>query len=297
MTLINILLYFRYNPAPSVLHHAQTMLREPVYWKMIEKAVGYVTNFKRTLEPFDLSIYETEEYKIIPTEPLNITTYFEQYQYEINEALNCASKEEKYKNITYAARQRRLQHEPFSFKFTIESKIAKDVVIRLFIGPNCNISNCFNNSFEYFELDNQRMKLREGTNNVVWSPNKSSHLSNDDAYNLETKNVSGDTVSKQTYSSYKFPGRLIIPKGTEDGINLKLFVIVTNIDPDFKQTKDERSLYKELGCENDEKPLGFPFHGPSFNFNENANNYKFSDVHVFHKHIQEKVGYFSPNLN
>lgn len=297
---------FRYNPAPSVLHHPQTTLRDPAYWKMIERVLKYIWDYRNTLEPIKLTDYETDEYKIVKLHLSNITTGYKYYSFNINEALNEDTRGYLWKSkYIYAAKQRRLKHEPFSINITMESKVAKNVIVRLFMGPYCNdIEECLNNYSKFFEIDVYEVKIHVGKNVFEWSAKKSNRLSDEEAYNLENKDILNFTTKQQEYNIFKFPETLLIPKGTEKGMKFKLFVMVTDSNRDYdsnnrnsKVTSIYKQYHKNIYNNIDNMPLGFPFHRKASAYTETANNYRFTDINIYHKkNSKEKNIFFDENL-
>lgn len=287
---INVLFYFRYNPAPSLLHYPETSLRDPIYWYMIQYVLNYFTEYKENMTPYNLAEYETEDLSIVDASIPKITTYFDYYQFNINKAITDQVK----LPVTIAARQRRLKHSHFTFTFTVESKVRENAIVRLYIGPPCD--NCWEEYSKFYELDTFDFYLQRGSNVITWSPETSTRLSNDEYYNLEGSSSQENRLNR--YNMFKFPENLVIPRGLEGGLNLTLFVMLTpsghNFDSDFSEPKD---FYGELYNDLDSKPLGFPFHRPCSNYKDAANNYKFYNILVHHK--QNNVpsnGYFSPHL-
>ncbi|CAH2092842.1 unnamed protein product [Euphydryas editha] len=271
----------RYNPAPSVLHHPQTALHDPIYWNMIQSFLKYFDEFSKTLEPYNFSKYQSGEFNIIDSTFTKITTYYEFYQFNIGKIFNSDNYDLRSSSLTYAARQKRLKHTPFSFSFKIEAKSNKTSLIKLYLGPQCNDVNCFDKFSRFFELDSFTYELDEGLNIVRWSPESTTKFSFDDLFNLELK-----SVRKSKYCFYKFSENMIIPKALEQGLNLTLFILVTPID--------ENSDFHNLS-----NPLGFPFHRKSSinNFTD-FNNYKFYNITIYHKENSKHAnGYFSSHLN
>ncbi|XP_059052759.1 arylphorin subunit alpha-like [Achroia grisella] len=279
-----------YNPAPSVLHHPETSLRDPVYWNMMERALNYTKDFTNTIEPFDISDYEMDSLSITQNDFSRIATYFDYYQFNINKALSTGDSYTQSSPII-AARQMRLNYTPFKLNFTVSSEIQQTVVVRLFLGPHCHYSICFNNYYKFFELDSYIVKIDEGTNIISWSPLTSLKFSFDEYYNMETKKT-----KENKFNLFKFPGSLIIPKGLEEGLNVTLFIIITPADQ--SSSSFENNKYNNQACPKvDGKPLGFPFHRIATKYNHNANNYRFYNVSIYHKkRTVNASGYFSSHL-
>ncbi|CAG4955891.1 unnamed protein product [Parnassius apollo] len=284
-----------YNPAPSVLHHPETSLRDPVYWYLIKIFLNYFNEFEKNLEPFDISKYEDNEIKIVKTDIPKITTYFSYFQFILNKGLGI-----NLTKLPYAitARLKRLNHVAFAINFIIESKSEKPVIVRLFLGPECHIENCWISFSNFFELDSFHYKLHNGINNITWSPSERlSKFSFENFYNMEEQ---FNQVNR--YNLFNFPVSMIIPRGTEEGLNLTLFVIITPMEDLLQRDMPvdySNNYQKYLSEVSDKKPLGFPFHREATKFKPFANNYRFYNISVFHKKRIEvgENGYFSKHLN
>ncbi|XP_072944979.1 arylphorin subunit alpha-like isoform X2 [Epargyreus clarus] len=283
-----------YNPAPSLLHHPETSLRDPIYWYLIQFLLNYFTEYSTSLKPFDLSPHLTTEFKIIESDFTKITTYFDYYQVNINKAIEDEQFNYKGTPLTFTARQKRLKHLPFTLNFTVESKTTRNSIVRLFLGPPCSEANCWNQSHRFFELDSFMYGLVEGINIISWSPETSPRFSFDDYFNLELK-----TTKKNKFNLFKFPENMLIPRGSENGMHLTLFIMITPAD-NISQTDFivDRIMYRHFSNEVDTKPLGFPFHR-KVNFPEGAdyNNCNFFNITIFHKKgTVDNSGFFSPHL-
>lgn len=266
---------------------------------MINWVLNYFTGFKTNMDPFDLSQYETDKFKIIDSNFTKIMTYFDYYQFPINKAINHQSNYLS-KRWPIFSRQRRLKHLPFTLNFTVESTNEENVIIRLFLGPSCN-DDCWLESSNFYELDSFSFFLQNGLNTICWSPDKSSKYSfyNDDIkkdYSNFYNKLSSQ--KKSPYNIFKFPGNLLIPRGTEEGLNLKLFLMITPTeDPSLLEYTPENNYYKQISYELDMKPLGFPFHRIATGYNTYASNYKFYDINIYHNHYtSDKNDYFPSNL-
>ncbi|XP_047535737.1 arylphorin subunit alpha-like isoform X1 [Vanessa atalanta] len=271
----------RYNPAPSVLHHPQTSLRDPIYWYMIQSLLKYFDDFSNTLDPYDFSKYQNDEFSIIDNSFTKITTYYEFYQFNLEKIFSNDNNDLRSSPLTFTARQKRLKHTPFSLSFTIDSKYNKTSLVKLFLGPACNEITCFDEFSKFFELDSFIYEVNEGLNILKWSPETTLKYAFDDYFNIELK-----SSRKNKFCLFKFPENMIIPKGLEQGLNFTLFILITPVDDD--SDLDTLSV-----------PLGFPFHRQTSISNfADFNNYKFYNVTIYHKENSKHAnGYFSSHLN
>ncbi|XP_060804957.1 arylphorin subunit alpha [Amyelois transitella] len=282
-------------PSPSIMHQYQTALRDRVYWVLLERALNYSLDFLKDMGPFDLSAYETDSFRIIDSQIDDFVSFFDYYQFNINKALIGSEKVYVFAPNPHmiTARQMRLKHVPFKVSFNVESDMEQDVVVRLFLGPQCYNSTCWDNYHKFFEMDAFKCGLKQGFTNITWSPDNSSRFSFDDFFNLEAP-----VKSAYKYNMYKFPANLLIPRGLEDGLHLTMFVMITPVNT-FEMKTPEANLYKNItmSLEIDDKPLGFPFHRLATNYKDNASNYGFYNVSVYHhKRTVNGFGQFSMHL-
>ncbi|CAH2984060.1 unnamed protein product [Chilo suppressalis] len=279
------------NPSPSLLNHPQTTLRDPVYWILIREGLGYFLKYTDKTEPLNISTYETDEFFISDANFSRLATNFDYFLFNLYNSLESDPLNSTVKpSLNIFARQRRLNNEPFILNFTIESKTQKEVSISLFLGPNCNLGTCHEMYIRFFQLDCYRHKLREGINRVTWTPDMSSRYNDYD----EKKLV--DFNKETNYDIFKFPKNLIIPKGTEQGLNLTLFIMVLD-EKELSDVSSNFRKYNKIIREVDTKPLGFPFHRKVDIFNGSASNYRFFNITIFHDHsYPDNTGFFSSYL-
>ncbi|KOB76639.1 Hexamerin 4 [Operophtera brumata] len=290
----------KYNPAPSLLHHPETSLRDPVYWYLIQSMLNYFTEYKNTMEPYDLTQYETEEIKIIDNDEITnlyFASYFHSYKFPLDYARNTKANDIRDQNTYIAVRQRRLQHEDFEIPLSFETSAEVLVVVRLYLGPQCG-SNCWQEYSKFFELDTHVRLLQKGYTHALVSSKSFKQHSFDSLF--DSVSLRPEIARKSnSYSTFKFPDNLLIPRGLKSGLNLTLFVMVTPVDvfEDLSPLPIRTNNYGRAVEMFDSKPLGFPFHRPAAGFKEAASNYRFYNITVYHKqeYLQPKAT-FTPNL-
>ncbi|XP_045522773.1 basic juvenile hormone-suppressible protein 2-like [Pieris brassicae] len=275
----------RYNPAPTVLHNPQTTLRDPLYWQMIQSLLKYFTEYATTLQPFDFSQYESDNFNIIESSSSKITTYFDYYQISLTKFLYSDDYLTKKPPKLFTARQKRLRHLPFTINITVESKVNENGIVKIFLGPECDPKYCWQEHSKFFEMDSFLYIFEKGLNIISWNPEMSGKFSYDDYYNMEQS-----FSKKNKFDLFKFPENLLIPKGLEEGLNMTVFSMIVPIKDMASNTSD---------IEYDTLPLGFPFHRQAKINNESfAKNYVFNKVFIYHKKSTNDVnGYFSAHLS
>lgn len=69
--------------APSALEQYQTSLRDPMFYQMFKRYVGFFTQFKNTLEPYTKEELTTPGVKIENVEVEKMITYFDHFDVDI----------------------------------------------------------------------------------------------------------------------------------------------------------------------------------------------------------------------
>ncbi|XP_028041696.1 hexamerin-1.1-like [Bombyx mandarina] len=290
-----------YNPAPSVFYHPETSLRDPTFWKMIEYYLNVMKYFRHFMDPFLMEEYTTEDFNITGANFTKMETFFEYYRIPLNKILSAETGYISRKWPMFA-RQRRINHSPLTLNFTVDSKIDKNVIVRLFLGPNCSFNNCWERFEEFYELDIFNFTLHTGLNVISWNPHKSKKYSyfKDDISQHYFHNYDYKKSARKgtKFNLFKFPGNLAIPRGLESGLNFKLAIIITpSENSSVMDHAPEVNYYKQVSYEYDTKPLGFPFHRNSGFQNSLASNYRLFDIKIYHRKSDvDESGYFSSNL-
>lgn len=241
---------------------------------MMQTVFKYFTDYSSTLEPYDFSRFKSEDIEIVSGRFSRITTYYDYYHIGLNNIFDYDSDD---LNIIYSARQKRIKHLPFSLTFTVNSKVNKTSLVKLFLGPRCQGVSCWKLFIQFYELDSFTENLEKGVNIVEWSSDLTSKYSIDDYYNVVLK-----TSRLNRFDMFKFPDNLMIPKGLNEGLDLTLFILIV---PENTET-------------NNYEPFGYPFHREVLLNSTDCNNYKFFNISVYHKvNHRETEGYFSSHLN
>lgn len=94
--------------APSALEQYQTSLRDPMFYQMFKRYVGFFTQFKNTLEPYTKEELTTPGVKIENVEVEKMVTYFDHFDVDITNGV-WYTKEEG--NTVYLISARALQNK------------------------------------------------------------------------------------------------------------------------------------------------------------------------------------------
>lgn len=215
---------------PSVLDHYMTTIRDPVFWKLNKKIVDMVDNALQVLPSYTRNQLYFPGVEVQNIEVKKMTTSFENFIFDLTSALRTETEDTKFQ---VKISQPRLTSKPFAFKITVSSFVAQKALVKLYIGPKVTPGQLVEKKNLLMLLDCFEYNLKIGTNIITRTSNEMLKLS-DDFNSLETirKIVSDAEFGvntlplKTTWSQIEFPSRLILPKGTPEGLPLHVFVFI-----------------------------------------------------------------------
>lgn len=278
--------------APSVLEYFSTSLRDPAFYRIYKKIVGYFLKYKEHLPRYTHDELVFSGVKIESVVVDKLLTFFEHFDSVITNGIPVSSQKDAETSII-KVRQHRLNHKPFTYHITVNSDKNVKAFVRVFLGPKYDEHghelDFAQNYVNFFELDQWIVDLKSGINKIERSSHESVFIVPDEQSTIPfwkklTQAIeTGETYTYNTHVS-GFPDRLILPKGKKDGLPLKLFVYIS----EFDEAHSVNVVSPVWGTTIvDGKPLGYPLDRPLVPHVLNIPNVYFKDVVVFHKHIDE----------
>ncbi|XP_039756668.1 hexamerin-like [Pararge aegeria] len=215
---------------PSVLEHYMTSVRDPLFWKLNKKIVDVVDNALQVLPSYSRNELYFPGVEIQNIEVKKMMTTFDNFQFDVTSALKTEAEDTKF-NVKIE--QSRLNHKPFTFKISVLSRVAQKALVKLYIGPKVLPGQLVENKNLFMLLDNFDVNLKIGSNVLSRTSNEMSTLS-EDFLSLETLHkivldaeFGVDALPlKSVWSQIGLPSRLILPKGTNEGLPLHVFVFI-----------------------------------------------------------------------
>ncbi|XP_065086313.1 hexamerin-1.1-like [Ochlerotatus camptorhynchus] len=280
---------------PSALMHFETSIRDPFFYQLYYKILSYYWQFKSYLPyyTFDELNFKGVEIKNVVFDKL--MTYFEYFDADISNAIPMGFSSEKFFDFSVFARQKRINHKPFTYTMDISSEFAGKGVVRMYMGPKFYDFKQLQNLKQYFvEVDQYMYDFVVGKNTIVrnsrdyyWSVRDRTTYT--DLYKKVMMAYKGEDkfVLDMSEAHCGFPDRLLLPKGLPSGFEMAFYFIVT---PYYAPKVEQFSTYEYnyscgVGSGSkyiDELPFGFPFDREiNFAYFFTKNMY-FKDVMVYH---------------
>lgn len=124
-----------YKVVPSALEHFETALRDPIFYQFYKRITYYFLKYKSHLPHYTYSELNYPGVKVESVSVDKLYTYFDEFDFEITNALYVNKEEWENDDFHVYAKQERLTHKPFTYKINVQSDKTHDVVVRVFLGP------------------------------------------------------------------------------------------------------------------------------------------------------------------
>ncbi|XP_045774466.1 arylphorin subunit alpha-like [Maniola jurtina] len=215
---------------PSVLEHYITSARDPFFWKLKKKIVDLVDTALKVLPSYSRNELYFPGVDVQNIEIKKMMTTFDNFKFDVNSALKTEGEESKFE---VKICQPRLNHKPFSFKISVSSLVAQKALVKIYLGPKVMPGELVESKNLFMLLDSFEVNLKIGSNVLSRASNEIANLSEDfltleSLYKLVLDAEFGvDALPlKPVWSQIGFPSRLILPKGTSEGLPLHVFVFI-----------------------------------------------------------------------
>ncbi|KAK9505489.1 hypothetical protein O3M35_009532 [Rhynocoris fuscipes] len=263
-----------------------TTLRDPVFYQFLNRLLKFYQEHKKSYPCYTPKELGFHGVHVKDFDVDHLITYFEPFNFEVTNAIPLKDFEEH----SFYASQKRLNHKPYTYNVVVKSEIAKEAMIRVFIGPKYDADGHLltleQSRLAFVEIDRFPVKLSEGENKYTRESKDSPLFSHDPAsfrelYHKVTKALKSSEGYNLKDYYYTMPERFQLPKGKKHGQPFVIAVIVTPYAPAYIG----EHLYAPFGSPKyyDTLPLGFPFDRPVEPNHYHVPNILFKDILVYHK--------------
>ncbi|XP_050333467.1 phenoloxidase 2-like [Bactrocera neohumeralis] len=252
----------------GVVGDLATAMRDPAFYRWHAYLDSIFQQHKAQLPPYTnaelrhdgFSLTSVEVIAENVREPNVLQTFWQESDIDLSRGMDFAPRG----NIF--ARFKHLQHAPFTYtiKATNECATKRFGLVRIFLGPKYDEQDqtmTFNEQrLLMIELDKFVIALQPGEN-VIRRRSTESSLTipvERTFRELEVTRVTNETMQ----NACGWPHHMLIPKGSTNGLQCELVVMVTNYD---QESVDEEPISGADSCSNrhllqhDHRALGFPF--------------------------------------
>lgn len=294
-----------HNVAPSVMEHFETMLRDPMYYRLFQRINNLFIRYKKTLPVYTKDDLMFPGVKIESLEVDKLMTYFENFDIDITNAVD-VNKIEEDRLLRIVARQPRLNHKDFTYRVNVNSDKATKVMVRVFLGPKLDVTGremTLEEQQRYMiEIDRFPYDVQSGKTTIERNSKDSTATVRDlMSFRSLYKKVEDAIHGKVPFNIDEnmrqcgFPDRLLLPKGKTYGMQYKMFVMVTPFEGKTSDKKEEiRAFQSIITCGimgnlkyPDTYPMGYPFDRQIDETEFFVPNMIEKDVLIYHKKSDE----------
>nr|CAD7592476.1 unnamed protein product [Timema genevievae] len=226
----------KFDMPPGVMEHFETATRDPAFFRLHKHIDNLFKLHKDLLPPYSRDELEFPGVKIQDLSVDELTTYFEDFDIDL---LNALDDTVDLDDMNIKARVRRLNHKPFAFHFTVESDKENLVAVRVFMGPKydwfgqeipLDEKRSYMVEIDKFvtELNaGQTMFHRKSSESSVTIPDRETTKTLVAKVENAINGRASLTVNKDVRHC-GYPDRLLLPKGKKGGLPFTLYAILTD---------------------------------------------------------------------
>ncbi|XP_033106998.1 hemocyanin AA6 chain-like [Anneissia japonica] len=309
----------RYNMEPGPMFDTRTSNRDPIFYRWHKFIDDMFVAHKATLQPYTRSDIAWDDVRI---SDLKITTtrgtddentLYTYMEEEVVDISNDMFFEFDTSGPPVQVRNHHLNHEPFQYKLTVRRVLgsAAKATVRVFMAPRYDeIGQLFTFHDQrrlFFEMDKFDITLSSSTKTYTRYSHSSNLISQvaSTFAQVEAAVASGDPIDSCTSDQHcdcGWPANLLVPKGSREGQEFDLFVILTDFSEDISEPGVEYRPGASLcgrrgGLYPDKKPMGYPFDRPVSVFSTEdleqwvnkfaATNIRTTTIKIFHEGFRE----------
>lgn len=169
-----------YKVVPSALEQIETTLRDPVYYQLIKRIVNLVERYKSYQGPYGYKDLVYDGVKIESIQVDRLLTYFDYFYSDLNNAVYYNNEELQNNILKIRARQYRLNNKGLNYIINVNSQVAGDAVVRVYLGPKYDqygrYINIRDNRLNFVEIDTFLYKLQAGQNAIQRNSGQTKYL-------------------------------------------------------------------------------------------------------------------------
>ncbi|OAD55591.1 Arylphorin subunit beta [Eufriesea mexicana] len=293
----------RYQVVPSALEYYSTSLRDPIFYSMYQNILDYYHRYKENVPR-----YTTEDLSFtgVTIETVNVdelVTFFDHFESMLNNGLSIRSHREA-KNLLIRTRQYRLNHKRFTYHITVNSNRNTKGMVRIFLGPKYDEFghelDLVHNYKNFLQMDEFIVDLVTGSNEIERNSHESvfvvpDEISSDVFYKKILSSIKNPHSFTYSTKPYGFPERLLLPRGTKEGMVYNLFVTISPVT-ETNTVQIDSPVWGQLV--NDGRAMGFPLDRPINPLLVNTlSNMYMKNVFIHHRNAEELNTYSLPSYD
>lgn len=284
---------------PGVMQHYQTALRDPMFYQLYKRIMKKLMHWQKQLPSYNKEDLDFKGVEIKSVEMDKLITYFDLFEADITNAVDVAASElnDGMENFMIKARNRRLNHLPFTVKLNVNSNKAQKSVVQMFVASKYDayghVYRMEDNRENFYLMGKWIVDLKEGMNMITReSSTLHPYVKDRTQFRTMMKNVMNNKWEmKNTEAHCGFPERLMLPRGKKEGMPFEFFFVVAPyMEPAAGKQTWDKNIVCGIGAGNrwmESRPFGWPFDRPIKMENWWTPNMYMHEAKIFHKKQSE----------
>jgi len=264
----------KFNLPPSVMEHFETATRDPAFFRLHKYMDGIFKEHKDSLTPYTADELSFPGVSVSASVEGTLETYFEDFEFDLKTAVDSS---ETVAEVDVKAHVPRMNHKDFALNLAINNENAADAhaVIRIYLCPkhdNQGIDFSLENGrWHCIEMDKFWHHLEVGANHITRKSSESSVTIPDIPsfqkliHDADAAVAAGTEVHNEAFvHQCGLPNRMLLPKGTPEGMDFVLSVVVNDATgDDYETMENSHRSHSQCGVSGqkypDHRPMGFPY--------------------------------------
>ncbi|XP_069953474.1 hemocyanin-like [Cherax quadricarinatus] len=263
----------KFNLPPGVMEHFETATRDPAFFRLHKYMDGIFKEHKDKLPPYTEADLLYSNVRITDVEVSELSTYFEDFEFDLSNGLDTT---ENINEVSVKNHVSRLNHKPFYFNIHAHADHDDKITVRIYITPKHDENNVVlhidQNRWGTILLDTFWTEVHAGDNEIKRKSSESSVAIPDRVsfpqliHDADEAVANGAELPHKDTRACGHPQRLLLPKGTHQGLEFWFDVFITSGDDgvhDDLDVNDHGSTHGYCGIHGekypDKRPMGFPF--------------------------------------
>nr|XP_053640453.1 hemocyanin A chain-like [Cherax quadricarinatus] len=263
----------KFNLPPGVMEHFETATRDPAFFRLHKYIDGIFKEHKDTLPPYTREDFLYSNVEITGVEVSELSTYFEDFEFDLSNALDTT---ENVNEVSVKTHVSRLNHKPFTVNIHAHADHDDKVTVRVYLQPKYDENHIALDIDEArwgaILLDTFWTEVHAGDNEIKRKSSESSVTIPDRVsfpqliHDADEAVANGAELPHKDTRACGHPQRLLLPKGTSEGLEFWIDVIITSGDDavhDDSAVNDHGSTHGYCGIHGEKYPdkraMGFPF--------------------------------------
>ncbi|KAI4456158.1 larval storage protein/phenoloxidase [Holotrichia oblita] len=236
---------------PAATEHYETTMRDPASWRFFKWLLNFYDDFYKHVEPYTKKELEFPGVNIQSINADEVVTYMDHFLPDLSQSSGLNE------NVDISIRQKRLNSLPWVYNISVTSNADQNALVKVFIGPKYDRYghelDIKENNDKFYVIDHIVYQLKKGHNFIVRNVNEDVAGTDRTSYKELIQRVSKAIKNQEEFiihgseAYWTFPRRLLLPRGTTNGMKFQLYAIIMPAPSIEQSVKADDGVYRRVG--------------------------------------------------